>query len=225
MEKLPRVILTSNASGAQQAAREGMLVMIVDIIDMSTSLESAIDAGALAVFGASPDLTRAPVETDPEKIGQEAGRLAREYNTNIILIAEPRAGNDKERLDRCRKVIRGIEKEQAVIEKILPNLGAEIYKLADFEQRVAVAVSDTGGVAYDAAFLFTRQVFTGTIARSMSKKGMEPAWAAVERIRQNYIESDAGIAIVAASSNSQEDILAAKFIHDLLITKFKESGG
>ena len=68
MVKLPEIILTADASGAQKAARQGMLVMIVDVIDMSTSLESAIDAGALAVFGASPDYTRAPVETSPEYV-------------------------------------------------------------------------------------------------------------------------------------------------------------
>ncbi len=221
-EKLPKIILSADASGAQQAAREGMLVMIIDIIDMSTSLESAIDAGALAVFGASPDVTRAPVETAPEHVGMAAGRLAKEYGTNIILIAEPRAGRDDERLARCQKLIKGIEKEQSFIEKVLPNLGAEIYKLADFENRVVVAASDTGGVAYDAAFLFTSQVYTGTVARSKNKKGMEPALAAVERIWQHYRETDSGIAIVAASSNSQEDILAAKLIFELTLSRFRK---
>ena len=37
---------------------EGMLVMIADVIDMSTTLESALDAGAYAALGASPDYTR-----------------------------------------------------------------------------------------------------------------------------------------------------------------------
>lgn len=222
MEKLPKIVLTADASGAQQAAREGMLVMIIDIIDMSTSLESAIDAGALAVYGASPDHTRAPVETAPEKVGMEAARLAKANGTNIILIAEPRAGSDEERLARCQKLIKGIEREQAVIERVLPNLGAEIYKLADFTNRVAVAVSDTGGVAYDAAYLFTPQVYTGTVARSMKKRGMEPALAATQRIWQHYKETDNGIAIVAASSNSQEDVLAAQFIYDLILSGFMD---
>lgn len=222
MVKLPEIILTADASGAQKAARQGMLVMIVDVIDMSTSLESAIDAGALAVLGASPDYTRAPVETSPEYVGMKAAILAREHGTNIILIAEPRAGDEAERLARCQKLIKGVEKEQVFIEKVLPNLGAEIYKLADFTERVVVAVSDTGGVAYDAAFLYTSQVYTGTVARSKNKKGMEPALAAVARIRQNYREADSGIAIVAASSNSQEDVLAAQLIYDLTTAQFTD---
>lgn len=222
MEKLPRVILTTDASGAQKAAREGMLVMIVDIIDMSTTLESAIDAGAFAVFGASPDHTKAPVELAPEKVGREAGRLAKENGLDIILIAEPRVGSDAERLDRCRKVIKGIESQKAVIERVLPNAGAEVYKLCDFKNRVVVAVSDTGGVAYDAAFLFARKVFTGTVARSMAKKGIEPALSAVNRVFHDYKAADSGIAVVAASKNSQEDILAARFIYDLLMKQLKE---
>lgn len=223
MGKLPRVILTTDASGAQKAAREGMLVMIVDIIDMSTTLESAIDAGAFAVFGASPDFTRAPVEVAPEKVGQEAGRMAKENELKIILIAEPRVGNDAERLDRCRKVIKGIESQKAVIERVLPNIGAEVYKLCDFKDRIAVAVSDTGGVAFDAAFLYARKVLTGTVARSMAKKGIEPALCAVDRVLGSFQESDNGIAIVAASKNSQEDVLAARFIYELLTDRVKES--
>ena len=222
MEKLPQVILTTDASGAQKAARDGMLVMIVDIIDMSTTLESAIDAGAFAVFGASPDFTRAPVELAPEKVGRVAGRLAKENDLKIILIAEPRVGNDAERLDRCKKVIKGIESQKAVIERVLPNAGAEVYKLCDFKNRIVVAVSDTGGVAYDAAFLYARKVFTGTVARSMTKKGIEPALCAVDRVLDNYQENDNGIAIVAASKNSQEDVLAAQFIYELLTNRIKE---
>ena len=220
MEKLPKIILTADASGAQQAARNGMLVMIVDVIDMSTSLESALDAGALLVYGASPDHNRAPVATAPEHVGMKAAHVAKQNGTNIILIAEPRAGDEEERRGRCQKLIKAIEQEQVFIEKILPNLGAEIYKLADFNGRVVIAVSDTGGVAYDAAFLYTSQVYTGTVARSKNKRGMEPASAAVERIIQHYREADTGIAIVAASSNSQEDILAAKLIYDMTIARF-----
>jgi hypothetical protein len=60
------------------------------------------------------------------------------------------------------------------------------------------------------------------VARSKNKKGMEPALAAVARIRQNYREADSGIAIVAASSNSQEDVLAAKLIYDLTTAQFTD---
>jgi hypothetical protein len=78
MERSRQIIVTSDASGAQQAAKEGYLVMIVDVIDMSTTLESALEAGAAVVLGGSPDFTRAPVEVDPEGVGRHAARLARE---------------------------------------------------------------------------------------------------------------------------------------------------
>ena len=78
MDRLKSIIVTTDASGARQAVRENLLAMIVDVIDMSTTLESALDAGAYAVLGCSPDYSRAPVPLDPHKIGQEAARLARE---------------------------------------------------------------------------------------------------------------------------------------------------
>lgn len=46
--------------------------MIVDVIDMSTTLESALDAGAYAVLGSSPDHTTAPVGSTGTG-GQRAG--------------------------------------------------------------------------------------------------------------------------------------------------------
>ena len=39
-------------------------------------IESALDAGAYAVLGCSPDHTAAPVEVAPEQMGREACRLA-----------------------------------------------------------------------------------------------------------------------------------------------------
>ena len=54
MERSKPIIVTSDASGAQAAAREGFLVMIVDVIDMSTTLESALEAGAVAVWVPAP---------------------------------------------------------------------------------------------------------------------------------------------------------------------------
>lgn len=218
MVKSPRIITTTDASGAKEAAREGMLVMIVDVIDMSTTLESAMEAGAYAVLGASPDFTRAPVPVMPEKIGKEAGRLARERNRGVIIVAEPRIGTEQERIARCSKVIKGIESEKGIIEAVIPNIGAETPKLADMKDKVVVAVTDTGGVAYDAAFVETRQVITGTVARTLYKKGLEPAVAAVRRALDNLRPDNTGIAVVAASRNSLEDVLAAQFIANLLLT-------
>lgn len=223
MERSKQIIVTSDASGAQQAAKEGYLVMIVDVIDMSTTLESALEAGAAVVLGASPDFTRAPVEVDPEGVGRHAARLAREMHTSIILVSEPRVGTDEERLSRCRKLRQGIEAEGAVIEAVLPNLGAETPKLHDMSGRVVVAVTDTGGVAFDAAFKYSPQVITGTVARTYRHRGIEPALLAVDRARQQ-IGDAAGIAVVAASRNSMEDVLAAQFIANLLLKNEGQEG-
>lgn len=217
MAKLKKIIVSSDASGAQEAAKAGLLVVIVDVIDMSTSLESALDAGAYAVLGASPDFTRAPVKVQPEEVGRHAAHLARQTGHGIILISEPRVGTDEERIARCQKIIKGIEKERGFVEAVLPNIGAETPKLANMSQRVVVAVSDTGGVAYDAAFVESQRVITGTIARTLNQKGMQPAMTAVKRVIQTIEESDQGAAIIAASRNSMEDVLAAQFIANLLL--------
>jgi len=217
MERSERIIVTSDASGAREAAREGMLVMIVDVIDMSTTLESALDAGAYAVLGASPDFTNAPVKVMPEEMGRYAAKLARENGRGIVLVAEPRVGTEEERIARCQKIIRGIEKEEGLIEAVLPNIGAETPRLADLSGRVVVAVSDTGGVAYDAAFVESKRVITGTVARTYRKKGMQPALTAIRRVYENIQPGDTGIAVVAASRNSLEDVLAAQFIANLLL--------
>lgn len=218
MERSKKIIVGSDASGAWQAAREGLLVMIVDVIDMSTTLESALDAGAYAVFGSSPDSSNAPVKLAPERIGREAAKLARTFGTGIVLVAEPRIGSDQERLARCSRLIRGIEREKGVIDAVVPNIGAETPKLADMKQKIVVAVTDTGGVAFDAAFQESPLVVTGTVARTLAQKGMQPAWTAVRRAREKMADAE-GIALIAASRNSLEDVLAAQFIANLLLSE------
>ncbi len=217
MVKSKRIIVGSDASGAVQAAREGLFLIIVDVIDMSTTLESALDAGAAAILGCSPDFTRAPVKVDPVEIGKEASRLARENGHGIILIAEPRAGSEEERRARCQKVISGIENTGGIIEAIIPNIGAEAPRLAEMRGRVVVAVTDTGGVAYDAAFQVNRRLTIGTIARTLKQKGIEPALTAVKRAQKMLKDSEQGIAVIAASRNSLEDVLAAQFIANLFL--------
>ncbi|MEN6350536.1 MAG: hypothetical protein ABFD08_14215 [Syntrophomonas sp.] len=219
MDRLKRIIVSSDASGARQAALEGMLVMIVDVIDMSTTLESALDAGAFAVLGCSPDFTRAPVKVDQERIGREAVSLARQNGSGIVIVTEPRVGSDEERLARCRKLVRGIESGRGAIEAVIPNLGAETPKITEMKNRVVVAVTDTGGVAFDAAYVESSLVTIGTVARTRSRKGMEPALTAVRRARLMLAENpdNNGVAIVAASRNSMEDILAAQFIANLML--------
>lgn len=216
MERSKKIIISSDASGAWQAAREGLLVMIVDVIDMSTTLESALDAGAYAVLGSSPDFSNAPVKLAPERMGQEAAKLAQAYGTGIVLVAEPRIGSEQERLARCSKLLKGIEQEKGVIEAVVPNIGAETPKLMDMKQKIVVAVTDTGGVAYDAAFQESPLVVTGTVARTLAQKGMQPALTAVQRAREKMADAQ-GIALIAASRNSLEDVLAAQFIANLLL--------
>ena len=189
------------------------MVLIVDVIDMSTTLEAAIDAGASVVLGASPEHCRAPVELFPQEIGRQAGRLAVRQNTGVIIVSEPRIGTEEERRARSAAVIRGIAETGATLEAVFPNAGAETTKLGDFSGRVVVAVSDTGGVAYDAAVTAgAPAVLTGTVARTMKKKGVEPAQAAARRAIEAARAAGAGIAVVAASANSLEDILAAEYI-------------
>jgi len=215
MAELKKVTVTTDASGAVAAARLGLAVLVVDVIDMSTTLESALDAGALKVFGASPDFTRAPVRVDPERIGRVAARIARKEGLGVVVVSEPRAGGDEERLQRCQRLMEGLASEGVIVEAIVPNLGAETPKLTDFENRVVVAVTDTGGVAFDAAFQETDLVATGTVARTLRQKGTAPATTAALRAI-DLMRQAPGIAVVAASRNSQEDILAANYILELI---------
>lgn len=217
MDRNKKIIVCTDASGASEAARAGYLVMVVDVIDMSTTLESALDAGALAVLGCSPDITRAPVRVDPEGIGREACRMARENGTGIVIISEPRVGSDEERRGRCRKLLRAIEDEKGQVETVLPNIGAETPKLADLQGKVVVAVTDSGGVAFDAAFAVSSRVICGTVARTLKQRGLEPAMSAVRRALALLDQKQPGIAVVAASRNSLEDVLAAQFIANLFL--------
>ena len=104
---------------------------------------------------------------------------------------------------------------------MVPNIGAETPKLLDMKNRVVIAVTDTGGVAYDAAFQINPRVITGTVARTYKQKGMEPALTAARRALSMMQKSDPGIALIAASRNSLEDILAAQFIANLLMQESK----
>lgn len=212
--------MTVNASGAVQAAEAGQVVVVVDVIDMSTTLEAALDAGAAFVLGASPDNCRAPVRLCPEKLGQQAGQLAVARGTSVVIVSEPRIGSEEERRARSGRVICAIGETGAIVEAVLPNAGAEITKMIDFQGKVVVAVSDTGGVAYDAAVTAgAPAVLTGTVARTMHKKGVEPAKAAAARAIEAARLLGTGIAVVAASANSLEDILAAEYIMKEIIAQ------
>lgn len=211
--------MTVNASGAAEAAKKGDVVVIVDVIDMSTTLETVIDAGALTVFGASPNGAKAPVELNPGEIGRKAAVTAKLANTDIIVISEPRVGTDEERLIRCQPVLKALEMEAVKVEAVYANFGSETCKLGDFRDKVVIAVTDTGGVAFDAAYTAgAPAVVTGTIARTMHKKGFEPARTAAKRAIEAAVHTKtSGITVVASSANSLEDLLAAEYIMKVII--------
>jgi hypothetical protein len=223
MENSPRVETLTDASGAVRAARKGRIVVVVDVIDMSTTLEGALDAGAVAVFGASPDTTRAPVMVDPFHVGVVSARAAREHQTGIIIVSEPRVGDEQIRLDRCRRLQAGVRENGGEIVAIIPNMGAETARIFEMSGLVVAAATDTGGVAYDAALQAGGIVTTGTVARTLRKKGLEPALAAAKRAITLYEEHGAsGIAVIAASGNSWEDVLAARFIARQIRSIYRE---
>ena len=215
---VPVVKMTVNASGAAAAAKQGDVVVIVDVIDMSTTLEAALDAGALAVFGAAPDNAAPPVSIDPAKAGFLAAEAALAAGSRIILVAEPRVGTDAERLSGITKVTAGIKLAGISIAAILPNLGAETVKLYDMRRQVVLAVTATGGTAYDAALQAgASAVLTATIARTMHQKGSAPAHRGAARAIAKARECGADITVAAASGNSLEDVLAAEAIVRMII--------
>ncbi len=218
---VPAVMLTSNASGAVESAKLGYVVMIVDIIDMSTTLEALMDAGAASVFGASPDNATPPVSINPESIGYIAGSKAQQLGRDIVVVAEPRIGSDRDRQKNITRVRRGIQQSGAKMGALVPNLGAETPGLLDVSGRVVIAATGTGGVAYDAALTAgAPAVITGTVARTPFKRGTQPAKDSAQRALALAKKLDTGIAVVAASGNSLEDILAAEYIVKLIMEQW-----
>ena len=166
------VNLTCNASGAVEGARRGDIVVIVDIIDMSTSAEVALEAGAVAIFGAAPTNCKAPVNLNPERMGYLAGKTALKHKTQIIVVAEPRYQGETERRHRAETALQGVARAGAEVGPIIPNIGSEIAQLADFKGKVVLFISDTGGVAFDAAYNSGAQaVLTATVTGPLRKKG------------------------------------------------------
>jgi hypothetical protein len=212
----PKIYLAADASGAVAAARRRQVVLIVDVIDMSTTLESALEAGAVAVYGASPLPHRAPVPVCPGAIGYAAGREARARGTGVVVVAEPRLGSHAERLRRSGAVLAGVRAGGGRVMAVLPNVGKEIPRLFPLGGQVVVAVTASGGVAYDAAFNAAGRVLTGTVARTYQSKGSGPARRAAERALSLACAEGRDICVVAASRNSLEDLLGAAYIFRLL---------
>ena len=217
---IPTLEIGFNPSGASDAGKRGRAVMVVDVIDASTTAEAALAAGALAVLGASPaGLTSLPVPLDPAGVGRRAGELAKANNTAVIIAAEPRAAGEDERTAACAPVLEGIAKAGAVVEAILPNLGMETARLAELKGRVLVIVSASGGVVYDTALASgAGTVGWATVARTVNRTGWTSAEAGAERAVSLGRLAGHRLSVIASSSNAPEDLQGAVEIARLVIT-------
>jgi len=212
------IILTADASGAAYSGNRGLVVVVVDVRDFSTSMEAAIGAGAAAIYGAATDSARPPVKTDPYQMGYLAGTEARRLGKGVVVLAEPRVGEEEKRRQGILKCLEGVKSSGAGLSCIIPNIGAETPRLADVTGTVVLGATGTGGVAFDAAMCAgSPAVVTGTVARTMTKNGFASARAAAGRAVSEARRLERGIAVVAASGNSLEDILAAEYIYKTLI--------
>lgn len=213
-----RYQVTADASGAALAGQRGDVVVVIDVIDMSTTAEALIDGGIDGLWGAAPAECKAPVSVNPERIGMLAGKEALSKETEVVVVAEPRVGSEDERHRLCQPVLHGVTKAGAKIAAIIPNLGAETVKITEVQGKVAILVTDTGGTAFDAAYQAgAAAVLTATVARTQKKRGQQPALDGVLRAKQLAMERQASITFVAASANSLEDVLAAEYLGKLLL--------
>jgi hypothetical protein len=219
VKRLPVINCCSDASGAWQAGLQQQVVVIVDVIDMSTTLEAALEAGALKVYGAGPDSARGPVPVNPLAIGRKAGLEAKKMGASVIIVAEPRWGSDEDRLNSCGKLLKGLHSAGIKNYQIVPNLGITTAKLVDFQYAVVIAVTNSGGVAFDAGWTAGGTVLTATVARTWKMKGTQPARIGVDRALTLAMNLGKDISFVAASSNSQEDILAAQYLAQLAMQR------
>lgn len=215
MNKGNYINIAYNVSGAVEAVKQGRLIVIVDVIDMSTTLEAVREAGAVGFWGASPKGTKTLYPTNPYAIGRAAAKEAKRKFAQIEIIAEPRIGTDDERKKRCADVISGIREEGLNVNGIWPNMGAEIGKIIDWKNKVVIAVTDSGGTVFDAAWQQGGMITTATIARTLKMKGNEPAIKGIKRILN--MAGTNPITLVAASSNAQEDVLAVNYLAQMIL--------
>jgi hypothetical protein len=211
-----RYHLTADASGAAQAGARGDVVVIVDVIDMSTTAEALWEEGVYSIWGAAPDGCRAPVKVDPERIGILAGEEAKATRRDVLIISEPRVATEEERKRRCTSVLDGLAQVGVLPEGVYPNLGAETIKQFVAKGKITILVTDTGGVAYDAAYQAgASAITTATVARTYGMRGDASARAGVGRALKLSRELGASITYVAASANSIEDVLAVEYLAKL----------
>jgi hypothetical protein len=206
-----------NASGAAEAGARGRVVVVVDVVDAATSAAAALAAGAAHVLGAGTSRVEVPVPFHPDGIGARAAGLARGMGTSVVVAAEPRVGSDEERVATAKPVLTALE-DAGVEYEVVPNQGAELPGLAKIEDKVVVVVSATGGTTYDAAVAAgAPAVCFATTARIQGKTGWEVAEAGARQAISLADEHGADITVVAASSNSADDCLAAFQIARIII--------
>lgn len=220
MDKTPRMPVLSvmfSASGAAEAGRSGHVVVIVDIVHMSTTAEACLSAGATAVFGASPLGVTPPVALDPISIARKAAAAG---SGEVVVFSEPRGPNDDEaRRASARHVIEAVEQAGGRVVGVYPNLGIDSPEYCDLAGKTALIVSHAGGVCYDAASTAgAAHVTTATVVRGWGRKGWEAAAHGVERAIAEANSRGAGISFVAASANAPEDVLGAFELSRLAIT-------
>lgn len=220
MVDVPVLNVSFNTSGAYQAGKRGDVVVVVDVVDMSTTAESIIESNAISIYGVAPKGVSLPVETDYKKIAALAINDAKNNKTSVVLVAEPRIANDSDRRKAVEDIIREIEKNGINVDCIVANQGIETPKLADFTKKVAIIASQTGGSTFDAAnHAGASKVLTGTVVRTMKSTGYENIEKAAERAINAAKKSNKGITVVAATANSYDDNAAAQQICNEIIRK------
>jgi hypothetical protein len=211
--------VTFNASGAAEAGARGRVVAIIDVVDASTSAEAAQAANASVVLGASPAGVSVPVKVDPGAVGRRAAGLAGRLGTDVVVVAEPRVGPDERRRAISLPVLQALT-TAGVRYELAANQGAELPGLVNVERRIVVLVSSTGGTAFDAALAAGAPAACFlTTARVTGRTGWDMVGVGARRAIALADEHGADLAIVAASANSADDVLAAFEISRRVITE------
>lgn len=212
-ELLNFLSIAYNLSGAIEAVKLGRFIVLVDVIDMSTTLEAVMEAGAVGVWGACPTGKEVPYYTNPYLIGREAAREAFEKSAQIEIICEPRVGSEEERLKRAQAVLDGLADEGYARPSLWPNLGAETVKFTEWKNKIVIAITDAGGVIYDAVWQLGGGITTATIARVAGLAGVEPGRRGLKRAFS--LSGGKPLSLVGASSNAMEDVLAVHYLAQL----------
>jgi hypothetical protein len=211
------ITVAYNLSGAIEAAKMGRFIVLVDVIDMSTTMEGLWEAGALKLWGAAP-VGKGQPYTNPYLIGRAAAKEATEKKTQVYIIAEPRVGGLDERVKRAGAVLAGIKDEGHTVGGIWPNLGAETAKFTNWQDKLVVIVTDAGGTIFDAVWQLGGRITTVTVARTMQMKGETAAKKGIQRAIT--MAGDAPLTLVAASSNALEDILAVQYLAQQFLANY-----